>query len=49
MFPYDRDLVYQWVVVPNARFSGKPPIDIMCNGYEGLMAIRRYLDFERGR
>ena len=49
MFPQNRDLVYRWVSSPNARFDGRPPLDIMCEGYEGLLAIRRYLDFERDR
>jgi hypothetical protein len=49
MFPHDRDLAYAWVTTPNRRFEGKTPLSIMQSGYEGLLAIRRYLDFERGR
>ncbi len=50
MFPHNRDLVYAWVGTPNRRFGGKRPIDIMSSeGYLGLVAVRRYLDFERGR
>jgi hypothetical protein len=49
MFPHNRDLAYRWVTAPNLRFAGKAPLEIMCNGYEGLLAVRRYLDFERGR
>ena len=50
MFPHDRDLAYDWVTTPNRRFAGARPIDIMKrNGYEGILAVRRYLDFERGR
>ncbi|MEI6205368.1 MAG: MbcA/ParS/Xre antitoxin family protein [Desulfuromonadales bacterium] len=49
MFPYNRDLAYRWVTAPNLRFSGKTPLEIMSNGYEGLLAVRRYLDFEQGR
>jgi hypothetical protein len=49
MFPYNRDLVYRWVTAPNLRFNGKTPLEIMSGGYEGLLAVRRYLDFERGR
>ena len=49
MFPQNRDLVYRWVSSSNARFAGRPPLEIMCEGYEGLLAIRRYLDFERDR
>lgn len=49
MFPHDRDLAYRWVSAPNRRFGGAAPLDIMKRGFEGLLAVRRYLDFERGR
>jgi hypothetical protein len=50
MFPHDRDLAYRWVTTSNARFGGAAPLDIMRrHGYEGILAVRRYLDFERGR
>ena len=49
MFPHNRDLVYTWVTAPNATFTGKPPLEIMRSGYEGLLAVRRYLDFECDR
>jgi hypothetical protein len=49
IFPYDRDLAYRWSTQPNKRFGGLRPLDVMKQGYEGLLAIRRYLDFERGR
>jgi hypothetical protein len=50
LFPQDRDLAYRWVSTPNRRFAGARPVDIMkLHGYEGILAVRRYLDFERGR
>lgn len=50
IFPHDRDLAYRWVSAPNRRFGGAPPLAIMRrHGYEGILAVRRYLDFERGR
>ena len=49
IFPQDVDLAYRWVSAPNRRFGGQPPIDTMKQGFEGLLAVRRYLDFERGR
>ncbi len=49
IFPHDRDLAYRWVGQPNRRFGGRPPLEVMKAGYEGLLAVRRYLDFERGR
>jgi transcriptional regulator with XRE-family HTH domain len=49
LFPHDRDLAYQWVSTANRRF-GTSPLEVMkCHGYEGILAVRRYLDFERGR
>jgi len=48
-FPHDRDLAYRWVGQRNSRF-GRAPLDIMKeHGFEGILAVRRYLDFERGR
>ena len=48
LFPQDRDLAYRWVNVPNRRFGGATPLEVMRKyGYEGLLAVRRYLDFER--
>src|SRR5712691_4852066 len=49
IFPHDLDLAYRWIKTPNRRFGGQPPVDIMKQGFEGLLAVRRYLDFERGR
>lgn len=50
LFPHDRGLAYRWVSAPNRRFGGVAPLDIMKkHGYEGILAVRRYLDFERGR
>jgi transcriptional regulator with XRE-family HTH domain len=49
LFPHDRDLAYRWVSTPNRRF-GTSPLEVMKrHGYEGILAVRRYLDFERGR
>ena len=49
LFPHDRDLAYRWVAAPNRRFGERAPLDLMKQGFEGLLAVRRYLDFERGR
>lgn len=50
VFPHDRDLAYAWVTTPNRRFSDLAPLEVMKrHGYEGILAVRRYLDFERGR
>src|SRR3954469_8086014 len=49
LLPHDRDLAYRWVSAPNRRFGERAPLEIMKQGFEGLLAVRRYLDFERGR
>ena len=50
LFPHDLDLAYRWVGTPNRRFDGAAPLEVMKkHGYEGILAVRRYLDFERGR
>ncbi|HZM34367.1 MAG TPA: MbcA/ParS/Xre antitoxin family protein [Burkholderiales bacterium] len=50
VFPHDLDLAYRWVSAPNRRFGAEAPLAIMKRyGYEGILAVRRYLDFERGR
>ena len=50
LFPHDRDLAYRWVTTPSRRFGDVAPLEVMKrHGYEGILAVRRYLDFERGR
>lgn len=50
IFPHNRDLVYRWVSTTNRRFGGRQPLEVMRDqGYLGIVAVRRYLDFERGR
>src|SRR4029450_9579427 len=49
IFPQDQDLAYRWVTTPNRRFGGIPPLEVMRrHGFEGVLAVRRYLDFEGG-
>ncbi len=49
LFPRDRDLAYRWMTQPNRRM-GVRPIDLVIDrGFEGLLAVRRYLDFQRGQ
>lgn len=48
LFPHDIDLAYRWMTTPN-RLLGTRPVDVAIErGFEGLLALRRYLDFERG-
>ncbi len=49
LLPHDTDLAYRWVSTPNRRLDDRTPLEIMKQGYEGILAMRRYLDFERGR
>jgi len=49
LFPQNRDLAYRWVTTPNRRFGNRMPLETMKQGYEGILAVRRFLDFERGR
>jgi transcriptional regulator with XRE-family HTH domain len=48
LFPQDRDLAYRWMTTPNRRFGARPVDIVVERGFEGLLALRRYLDFERG-
>lgn len=48
LFPHDRDLAYRWMTTPNRRFGARPVDIVVAHGFEGLLALRRYLDFERG-
>jgi hypothetical protein len=49
LFPHDRDLAYRWMTQPNHRLGERPLDLILEHGFEGLLAVRRYLDFQRGR
>ena len=49
LFPRDRDLAYRWMTQPNRRLGARPVDLILEHGFEGLLAVRRYLDFQRGQ
>lgn len=49
LFPHDRDLAYRWVTQANRRLGARPVDLIIEHGFEGLLAVRRYLDFQRGQ
>jgi len=48
LFPHDRDLAYRWMTQSNRRLGARPVDLILEHGFEGLLALRRYLDFQRG-
>lgn len=50
LFPHNRDLVYKWPTTPNKAFEGQAPTELIRKeGFLGLLIVKRYLDFERGR
>jgi hypothetical protein len=49
LFPQDRDLAHRWMATPNRRLGSRPVDVVLEHGFEGLLALRRYLDFERGQ
>lgn len=49
LFPHDRDLAYRWMTEPNRRLGARPVDLVLERGFEGLLAVRRYLDFQRGQ
>lgn len=49
LFPYDRELAYRWMTAHNQRLGARPVDLVIQHGFEGLLAIRRFLDFQRGQ
>jgi hypothetical protein len=49
LFPHDRDLAYRWMTAPNRRLGARPVDLVIQYGFEGLLAVRRYLDYQRGQ
>ena len=49
LFPHDRDLAYRWMTAPNRRLGARPVDLVALHGFEGLLAVRRYLDYQRGQ
>ena len=49
LFPQNRELAYRWMSTSNRRLGMRPVDVILEHGFEGLLAVRRYLEIERGR
>ena len=50
LFPKNRDIVYTWMTTPNRQFDSHTPVQVIREqGFLGLLTVKRYLDFERGR
>lgn len=48
IFPHNRDLAYRWMSTFNRRLGQRPVDLVLDRGFEGLIAVRRYLELERG-
>lgn len=50
LYPYSRDVVYQWVKGRHAKLHNLSPLDIMLeHGFLGIAQIRRFTDHLRGQ
>jgi len=49
IFPQNRDLAYRWMSTFNRRLGNRPVDLVLERGFEGLIAVRRYLEVERGQ
>jgi len=50
LFPRNREIVYRWISIPNRAFDGRSPVNYIREyGFDGLVAVRQYLDFEIDR
>jgi hypothetical protein len=49
LFPQNRDLGYRWMSTFNRRLGQRPVDLVLERGFEGLIAVRRYLELERGQ
>jgi hypothetical protein len=50
LYPYNRDIVYQWIKGRNKTLHNLSPLETMLeHGYLGIAQIRRYTDYVRGQ
>jgi hypothetical protein len=50
LYPYNREVVYQWIKGRNLKLDNLTPLDIMLEyGYLGIAQIRRLTDYMRGQ
>ena len=49
LFPHDSEFAYRWMTQPNRRLGARPVDLVIEHGFEGVLAVRRYLDFQRGQ
>lgn len=50
LYPYNREVVYQWIKGRHQKLNNLRPLDVMIEyGYIGIAQIRRLTDFLRGQ
>jgi hypothetical protein len=50
LYPYNREVVYQWIKGRNQKLHNLTPLDVMIEyGYIGIAQIRRLTDYIRGQ
>jgi hypothetical protein len=49
LLPHNRELAYRWMTQPNRRFGSRPIDLVMKQGFEGLLHVRRHLDYQLER
>ena len=50
LYPYNREVVYQWIKGRNQKLHNLSPLDVMLeHGYIGIAQIRRFTDYIRGQ
>ena len=50
LYPYNREVVYQWIKGRNQKLHNLSPLDVMLEyGYIGIAQIRRFTDYIRGQ
>lgn len=50
LYPYNREIVYQWIKSRNAQLHHMSPLETMLEyGYIGIAQIRRFTDYMRGQ
>lgn len=44
LWPNDRSRRFRWVTETNSKLGNLRPLDLMLEGYEGLLTVREYVD-----
>jgi hypothetical protein len=50
LYPYNKDIVYNWIKSRNLKLHSLSPLEIMLeHGYIGIAQTRRFTDYMRGQ